>query len=148
MLIDLVLAIAHHLLVFALFAILVTELIWMKRELEREGLPRLAWIDRIYGIVAGLVLVVGFSRVYFGAKGHEYYFASPSFWAKIAAFAAIALLSIYPTMKILAWRRRMVVDPAFVPPRAEIAAARRVLHIEATIFLLIPIFAAAMARGY
>lgn len=148
MLTDLLLAIAHHLLVFILFAILAVELVWMKREMSREGLPRLVRLDMLYGIVAGLVLVAGFSRVFFGAKGYEYYFSSHSFWAKILAFVAIALLSIYPTLKILAWRRRAAADPDFVPPAAEIAKARRILHIEATIFLLIPIFAAAMARGY
>ena len=148
MLTDLLLAIAHHLLVFALFAILAVELVWMKRELGREGLPRLARLDMVFGIVAGLVLVAGFARVFFGAKGYEYYFSSHSFWAKIAAFVAIALLSIYPTIKILAWRRQAARDPAFVPPPGEIAAARRIMHVEATIFILIPVFAAAMARGY
>ncbi len=148
MLTDLLLAIVHHLLVFILFAILAVELVWMKRELTREGLPRLARLDMIFGIVAGLVLVAGFARVFFGAKGYEYYFSSHSFWTKIAAFVAIGLLSIYPTLKIIAWSRRAKKDPAFVPPAAEIKRARLFMHIEATIFLLIPIFAAAMARGY
>ncbi|MBN9015787.1 MAG: DUF2214 family protein [Rhizobiales bacterium] len=148
MLTDLLLAIVHHLLVFILFAILAVELVWMKRELTREGLPRLARLDMIFGIVAGLVLVAGFARVFYGAKGYEYYFASHSFWTKIAAFAAIALLSIYPTLKIIAWSRRAKREPHFVPPAAEIRRARLVMHIEATIFILIPIFAAAMARGY
>ncbi len=148
MLTDLLLAIVHHLLVFILFAILAVELVWMKRELTREGLPRLARLDMIFGIVAGLVLVAGFARVFYGAKGYEYYFASHSFWTKIAAFVAIALLSIYPTLKIIAWSRRAKREPHFVPPAAEIRRARLVMHIEATIFILIPIFAAAMARGY
>ena len=43
----------------------------MKRELTREGLPRLARLDMIFGIVAGLVLIAGFARVFFGAKGYE-----------------------------------------------------------------------------
>jgi putative membrane protein len=148
MLVDLLLAILHHLLVFVLFAILAVELVWLKRDLDAASLPRIARLDMIYGIVAGLIVVVGVSRVFFGIKGYEYYLVSPSFWAKMIAFAALGLLSIPPTRRILAWRRRAASEPGFVPPASEIAAARRFLHVEATIFLLIPIFAAAMARGY
>ncbi|MCX5495014.1 DUF2214 family protein [Kaistia dalseonensis] len=148
MITDLLLAIVHHLLVFILFAILAVELVWLKQDLDLARLKRLARLDMIYGIVAGLILIVGFSRVFFGLKGWEFYFASHSFWAKIACFAAIGLLSIPPTRRILAWRRRAESEPGFMPAPAEIAGARRYLHIEATIFLLIPIFAAAMARGF
>jgi putative membrane protein len=148
MLVDLLLAILHHLLVFVLFAILAVELVWLKRDLDAAALTRIARLDMVYGIVAGLIVVVGVSRVFFGIKGYEYYVVSPSFWAKMVAFAAVGLLSIPPTRRILAWRRRAAGEPGFVPPAAEIAAARRFLHVEATIFLLIPVFAAAMARGY
>jgi putative membrane protein len=148
MLVDLLLAIAHHLLIFILFAILAVELVWLKRDIDLAGLKRLARLDGIYGIVAGAIVVVGVSRVFFGLKGWQYYVDSHSFWAKMVAFAVVGLLSIPPTMKIIAWRRRAEAEPGFLPSAAEIAGARRYLHIEATIFLLIPIFAAAMARGY
>lgn len=148
MLTDLLLAIAHHLLIFILFAILVVELVWLKRDVSRDGLRRLARVDMAFGIVAGLVVVVGVSRVFFGLKGYEYYALSHSFWAKMAAFVAVGLLSIQPTRRIIEWNRKATREPGFLPSAAEIAAVRRYLHIEATIFLLIPIFAAAMARGY
>ena len=148
MLLDLVLAILHHLAVFILFAILAVELVWLKRDLDLAGLRRIARLDMAYGAVAGAVLVIGLCRVFFGIKGYEYYVASPSFWAKMAAFAVVGLLSIPPTLKMIAWRRRAEGEPGWLPSPAEISGARRYLHIEATIFLLIPIFAAAMARGY
>jgi putative membrane protein len=148
MLTDLLLAIAHHLLIFILFAILAVELVWLKRDITREGLSRLAKVDMAFGIVAGLIIIVGVSRVFFGLKGYEYYVESHSFWAKMVAFLIVALLSIKPTLAILAWNRRAAREPGFLPTAAEISGIRRYLHVEATIFLLIPIFAAAMARGY
>ena len=148
MLTDLLLAIAHHLLIFILFAILAVELVWLKRDISRDGLKRLAGLDRVYGIVAGLVVIVGVSRVFYGLKGYEYYVESHSFWTKMALFLAVGLLSIKPTVAILRWNSRAQREPGYLPSAQEIAGIRRYLHIEAMIFLLIPIFAAAMARGY
>ena len=39
-------------------------------------------------------------------------------------------------------------DLAFVPPLAEVKRVRRWVRIEVGVFLLIPVFAALMARGY
>jgi putative membrane protein len=70
------------------------------------------------------------------------------FWAKMAAFAAVALLSIAPTVRIVAWRRKAKVDPAFRPFEEEVNRVRAFLLAEAAVFVLIPVFAAVMARGY
>ncbi|MCX5478271.1 DUF2214 family protein [Kaistia geumhonensis] len=148
MLVDLVLAILHHLAVFVLFAMLAVQLVWLKRDLDLQGLRRVAKLDIIYGATAGAVLLIGVLRVFFGLKGWGYYAESHSFWAKMAAFALIGLMSIPPTMKFIAWRKRAEGEPGWLPSPAEIRSARMYLHVEATIFLAIPIFAAAMARGY
>jgi putative membrane protein len=69
------------------------------------------------------------------------------FWAKMVAFAVVGLLSAPPTIRILAWRRRAIADPAFTLPTDEVRRVRRFVLAEAAVFALIPIFAAAMARG-
>ena len=106
----------------------------------------LARIDRFYGVLAMLVIVVGIGRVMFGLKGWEYYVYNWAFWAKMAAFAAVGLLSIVPTMRFIAWTRPGR-RPRFRVPDAELAAVRRFMRAEVVFFLLIPIFAAMMARG-
>ena len=70
------------------------------------------------------------------------------FWAKIATFLLIGLLSIIPTVAIIRWRRALKTDAAFAPPADAIGNVRRYLWAEAVLFLLLPVFAAAMARGY
>ena len=144
--VDLLLAIAHHLLMFALLAVLVMEMMLAGPGLDSRRLNRLGGLDLAYGATAGLLLAVGFARVFFGLKGPEYYFANVFFWLKIAAFLAVGLLSVPPTRLILAWRGRARSDPAFSPPADEIAAVRRYMHVEAAVFVLIPVFAALMAR--
>ena len=94
------------------------------------------------------IVAVGFLRVWFGGKGPDFYLSNPVFWAKIAAFGAVGLLSIVPTVRILAWRRALVGDHAFSPAPADIERVRRFLSLELMVFPLIPIFAALMATGY
>lgn len=147
MLTDLLLAIAHHLLIFTVFGLLVMEMVMMKPGMPRTTLFRLARIDSAYGIVAGLIVVVGFSRVHFGLKGAEFYEHNPIFWAKMGAFVLVGLFSILPTIRIIQWRRAAAADPAYQPDAAAIMATRRYLHYEGFAFALIPIFAAMMARG-
>lgn len=145
---DLILAIAHHLAVFTLVLLLAIEFTLVRPGLAGAALRRVARIDGAYGLVAGLVLVFGFLRVFFGASGSGYYFANWVFWAKIALFVAVGLASLPPTVRFIAWSRALKADPAFVPADAEVMAVRRLLHIELGLLFLIPAFAAAMARGY
>jgi putative membrane protein len=63
-------------------------------------------------------------------------------------FLIVGLLSIAPTMRYIAWRRRVNADPAFRPAQSEVSRLRAVLWAEAAFFLAIPVAAAAMARGY
>jgi putative membrane protein len=145
---DLVLAILHHLLILSLAGLLAVERVLVRPGLSGAHLGILGKMDAAYGATAGLILVVGFSRVYWGAKGPAFYLENPVFWAKIAAFAVVGVLSIWPTVAILKWRKQAKADPAFTPSAGEVAKVRRVLILELLVFALIPVFAAAMARGY
>ena len=90
-----------------------------------------------------LILIVGFSRAIFAAKGWDYYEHNAFFWAKIGTFAAIGILSVPPTLAFLKWRRT-----GASPTDEAVQQARRYLWMEVALFPLLPAFAAAMARGY
>ncbi|MER8404172.1 DUF2214 family protein [Mesorhizobium sp. M0203] len=145
---DLVLAIFHHLLVFSLAGIIGAEFVLIRSDLSAATLKRLVGIDRHYGIIAMLIIVAGIGRVVYGLKGWEFYVYNWMFWAKMAAFAIVGLLSIIPTIRFLSWNRKVVANPGFQVPAAELTSVRTYVRTEALIFLLIPVFAAAMARGY
>ncbi|MDP3747972.1 MAG: DUF2214 family protein [Phenylobacterium sp.] len=145
---DLVLAIAHHLLVFALAAILAFELAMIRPGLAGADLKRLGMIDLHYGMIAGLILAVGFARVFLGVKGPDAYLGNWAFWAKIAAFLVVGVLSVQPTIRIAGWRRTAKAEPGFALTGDHVASVRGFLIAELAIFAPIPAFAAAMARGY
>ena len=140
---DVSLAIAHHLLIFTLFGVIVCEFLIVRAGMDRAGIERVAKIDIWYGILAGLILVVGFGRATAAAKGWLYYEHNIFFWAKIGAFLMIGLLSIVPTIEFIKWRRA-----GGIPSAKQITAVRRYVHAELGLFILLPIFAALMSRGY
>lgn len=147
MLADLVLAILHHVLVFGLFGLLSAEAVLLRPGLTGARLALLGRLDGLYGGVAGAIVLVGIGRVIWGLKGWEYYVTSWSFWAKMAAFAAVGIASIPPTLRILAWRRAARGNEGHVVPEGEIARVRRLVKAELALFALILVFAAMMARG-
>jgi putative membrane protein len=145
---DLHLAIVHHLLAFLLFGVIVAELALIRAGLGAHDVRQAGKIDQWYGILAGLLIGAGAMRVAFAAKGWAYYSANLFFWAKMGAFAVVGLLSILPTVKIIGWRQALKADPATLPDINEIVQIRKFLWAELLVFALIPAFAAAMARGY
>jgi putative membrane protein len=145
---DLSLAIAHHLLIFMLAGILAFEVGVIRLNLRREDILRVARVDIWYGILAAMIVAVGFWRAIYAAKGWAYYSVNGFFWAKLAAFAVVGLLSIMPTMRFIRWRQAAAKDAAFTPGESDIVNVRRLLWAEVAFFALVPVFAAAMARGY
>ncbi|MBD0413147.1 DUF2214 family protein [Oryzicola mucosus] len=143
--VDLLLAIAHHLLAFTLVGALAVEFAVIRPGLERAQVSVAAAADAIYGMSALLIIIVGVGRVVFGLKGWEFYIATPAFWAKMAAFGVAGVLSIRPTIVILKWRKA---GHAEAIPLKDIEKVRTALKAELFFLALVPICAAAMARGY
>lgn len=82
-----VFAFFHHLCAFTLTACLVYEFIAYRKDLILAEARRIQRVDLVYGISAGLLLIVGLLRVFFFEKGANFYVQSPFFWVKMAAFA-------------------------------------------------------------
>jgi putative membrane protein len=144
---DLMYAVGHHLLIFALFAVLVAEWVTVRTSIDAADMRRLAALDAAYGAMAMAILVVGFCRAIFAAKGWTYYSHNLFFWVKIGTFAVIGLLSIPVTVKILGWRKRVRNGDAVVQA-PEIACVRRFIALELALFPILLTAAAAMARGF
>lgn len=144
---EFLLAATHHVLVFAMFAIISVEIVYAKPGLNAFAVRRLGLVDRLYGIVSTLVLIVGFSRAIWGLKGWDYYEGNIIFWVKIGLFVLAGLLSVIPTVAFLKWNWRLNKDPNDLPSDAEVRANRKWLHMETSVMILIPIAAAALGRG-
>lgn len=140
---DFSLAIVHHLVVFSLLAIVVAELALVRRGMDAATVTTVARIDLGYGALAAVALVAGLVRAVYAAKGWYFYSHNSFFWAKIAIFVVIGLLSVPPTLKFIQWRKLQ-----HVPQDAQVDAVRKYLWAELVLFVLLPVCAAAMARGY
>ena len=144
---DASLAYLHFSAVFILFAFLTVEVMLSRGELDERAVRTLVRVDLWYAGAAVVVLATGFSRALWGAKGWAFYSGDWVFWAKIAAFAAVAALSIAPTLDFYRWRRRAQAEPGFVVPEEGRKRLRRYLMWELHVAALIPLFAVVMARG-
>jgi putative membrane protein len=139
-------AFLHHLAAFALVAALTGELVLMRSTLTVESARRILRFDAAYGISAGALLAIGLIRVFYFGKGAGYYFHSAPFLAKLVLFAAIGLLSIYPTLVFLSWRKalRQGESPALAPEK--LRAICSILHWE--LALLLPLLACAALTAH
>jgi len=147
MLLDAFLSFAHFLAVFVLVGTLVAEAFLIRLPPSPALVRTLSRVDLFYGISAGLVLAAGFSRVFWGLKDESYYWGQPFFWAKLAAFAVVGAISVLPTLKFIAWTGRLKIDESALPGVDEFKSVRRLIMIEVHVLVLVPLFAALMARG-
>jgi putative membrane protein len=143
---DLWLAIAHHILVFGLAIMLAMESGLLRQGLSAADVKRLAGLDIGYGVTAALIIIVGIHRVIFGAKGYVFYVENVWFWAKMAAFALIGILSIVPTLRLRAWRKALRADPGALPAAADISHVGGHIRLQLLLILAVVSFAAIMAR--
>jgi putative membrane protein len=106
-------------------------------------LPRL---DIVFFVGALGALATGLVRLFFYAKGFDFYRPNPAFHAKMALYVVIASISVVPTMRFIRWRRTM--DGAGdLPGRDAVLGVRRLIHLELALFALMPLMAVLMARG-
>jgi putative membrane protein len=147
MLVQAAMAYLHYLSILLTGMFLAYELILLRPELGPREARLLGRIDRLYFGSALGILATGLLRVFWFAKGPEYYLANPVFYAKFGLFVVVALLSLPPTLTFLRWRPALAAGQAPVLSAAEMRRLRRFLHAELGLFLLIPLLAALMARG-
>ena len=147
MVLDAVLAYFHFVAIFMLFAYLVAESMIIKRPLDATTIRRLGKIDLIYGGMAVAVLITGFLRLAYGAKGADFYLQSWPIYVKVGLLLLVGIISVYPTLAFVRWRRYLDHDPAWQVPPDEQRRMRRLITIELHLAGMIPVFAVVMSRG-
>lgn len=146
MLLDAFLSYFHFIFVFILVAALAAEAWVLRLPQTGQTMRLLLRVDAFYGASAVGVIVAGFLRVFYGAKPEDYYWGEPFFWAKLAAFVILGLVSIVPTLRYMRWVKASNADAAFSPDAKDLKRVRRMVLIELHLLALISLFAAFMAR--
>jgi putative membrane protein len=141
-------AFLHHLSAFTVVGALVAEVVLFRPPLTVVQARRLQRTDSIFGLSAGVLLVVGLLRVVYFEKGAGYYFTDVFFLTKFVAFLVAGILSIYPTMLFLSWGKAL--KQGIVPEvsAVQIRRARLCLMLELTAIVVILFCAPFMARGF
>ncbi len=118
----------------------------LKGRLDTEGLRQLFVADSLWGIAALLWIVTGLLRAFGGLeKGTEFYLHSPFFWVKMALFACVLMLEIWPMLTFIRWRGQLRRGQA---PDTSRARTFYVLnHVEMGIVVVMVFVASLMARG-
>jgi putative membrane protein len=140
-------AFLHHLSAFMLFAALVLELVLLRSMLTVENARKIVLADMIFGISAGVLLLVGLGRVFHFEKGAYYYFHNWAFHTKLTLFVLVGLLSIVPTREFLRWRPALKDGRAPTVTPEKLKSIRSVVHYELIGVVLIMLMAALMAKG-
>jgi putative membrane protein len=146
MLLDSTLAYLHFAAILAVAGFLVAEAMLLRGDLGLRDVAALSRTDIWYFNVAGLALATGLARLFFGAKGVDFYVGSPAFWTKLVLFLAVGLVSIKPTMAFIHWRRAARGTAGYLPD-AEVRGVRRLVLVELHLLALLPLAAVLMARG-
>ena len=144
---DALLAYLHFIAIFILFGFLTAETVIIRRPLDAAAIRLLGRLDLWYFGAAAVVLLTGFLRLAFGAKGAEFYLTGWAIYVKVFLFVLVALISVFPTLRFIDWRRRLEHDAQWRVPDGERAKVRRLLMVEVHIAALIPLVAVIMARG-
>lgn len=137
----------HFVFAFLVVAAIAAEAFVLRLPIDGRVARLLLRIDLVYGLSALLVILAGVSRVVWGAKGWDYYRTEPFFWAKMATFAVIGLISIAPTRTFMRWVKQAAASADFAVPEAAARKVRRLVVIETALVALLLAFAALMARG-
>jgi putative membrane protein len=140
-------AFLHHVSAFTLFAALVVQLVLLRGVLTVESARKIGLADTVYGISAGVLLLVGLTRVFQFEKGAYYYFHTWTFIAKLSLFAIIGLASIIPTREFLRWRPALKAGEVPTVAPEKLKQVRSIVHYELAAIVLILLFAAMMAKG-
>jgi putative membrane protein len=145
--ISAIMAFLHHLAAFTLAAAIIYEHTTFRKNLSLVDARRIQRMDIVYGVSAAVVLVVGLLRVFYYEKGAPFYAQNWFFWTKMLGFGLAALLSIYPTIRFVSWRRFFARNQAPEMSEQEFKRIKLILRLELVAVALILFSAAMMARG-
>jgi putative membrane protein len=119
----------------------------LKGTLDADGVGRLLAADNVWGVAALLWIVTGLLRAFGGLeKGTRFYLHSNLFWTKMALFAAVLALEIWPMLTFVRWRIQR--GRGQTPDTSRAPAFYVINHIEMMLVVVIVFVASFMARGF
>ena len=137
----------HYIGIMAMMGALITEHVMLKPGISKDQIKSLSIVDLIYGISAAIVLITGLLRWFIvDIKGTEFFTKNPLFHIKLTLFVAIVILSIFPTIKFLKWKKQAKLDEPGLGEK-DIKKQLMFIRIELLLLAIIPLLAVMVAGG-
>ncbi|MBU1361318.1 MAG: DUF2214 family protein [Gammaproteobacteria bacterium] len=147
MTLEAILAYLHLLAILTMVVFIASEAALCRVQwLNAAVVERLAKVDMIYGIAAIGVLLTGVARTWWGIKGTAWYWGNPLLHLKLGLFIVIGVISIFPTLTYMRWRKALRSTGA-LPSEADIKKTRKFVMIQAHLIAIVPLVAVFLARG-
>jgi len=144
---ELIIPYLHFLSIMVLMGSLISEHLFLKPSITKEQIKSLATIDLIYGVSAILVLATGLLRWFVYGKGYDFYMSTPLFHIKLTLFFVLGILSIFPTIKILKWKKSVKNNTEPDITEKSVKRLLMFIRIELLILAIMPLLAVMIARG-
>lgn len=141
-------AFGHFAAFFGLGSALTLQIALVRPSPDIETAKRIQRADRAYGLMAGLVLIFGFLRVFCFERGADYYFNNIYFLIKLAIFIVVGLMTIYPTITYLRWSKEIKQGIAPTFTEVDSAKLRKYLHYQLIGIGAVLFCASMMAKGF
>ena len=140
-------AFLHHIAFLAIMLTLSFEMLLLKQPLTLASAKKIQRYDAIYGVAAGLILIIGGLRLMYFEKVADYYMHSAPFIIKIVLFIIVGLISIHPTMTFLKWNKSLKQGVVPELSDAQSSKLRGIIHAELMLLGAMILCAAMAAKG-
>jgi putative membrane protein len=137
----------HFFGAFGVAATVFAEWVIFNRKPTLAEARRIQLCDTWYGLCATIVLVAGTLRVFYFEKGSHFYLSNPVFLLKMSLFIVVGLLSIYPTIQFLGWRKATRAKQAPTMTDKQFNLISNTLRLEVVLLIGMILAASLMAKG-
>jgi putative membrane protein len=117
----------------------------LARPLDEAAWKNLLAADTAWGVAAGLWIVSGLARVFWGGKTPAFYWHNGLFWTKLALFGVVFAIEVRPMITFIKVRSARSAGTPLPPFSRE--AYLRINSVEIVLVVIIVFVAAFMARG-
>lgn len=122
---------------------------WLcRRPLDRQQVRLLGAADLGYLLAIIASLATGLARLLYYGQDPGYYLSNRLFLLKIAIFIGIVLAAVTANRQFVRWNREARLAPVFAPLTREVDRIRALIALQAVLWLLLPLPAVLVARGY
>lgn len=128
--------------------LLMTEYWLCRRVPDRQQARSLGMIDLGYALALIASLATGLGRALYYGQSAAYYAANRLFWLKIGLFLLLGAVAVAPSLQYIRWNREARTSPSFAPLSRELERVRTGIAFGLGLWLILPLIAILVARGY